>query len=79
MSSRTVILIVIYVCLAGVNEATKQKSKSVTTLIDAKWDVTPLVLEAAEYLADENPTFLWEFVEAVNSLDPPLASLGISI
>ncbi|XP_067014377.2 UDP-glucose:glycoprotein glucosyltransferase isoform X2 [Anabrus simplex] len=52
--------------------ASKQKSKAVTTLIDAKWEVTPVVLEVAEYLADENPNYLWEFVDSVSQLSPPL-------
>lgn len=50
----------------------KKKPKSVTTVIDAKWEVTPLVLEMAEYLFEENPTSFWNFVDAISSLDPPL-------
>jgi len=35
----------------------------VTTLINAKWNETPLVLEAAEYLSDENPSYFWKFID----------------
>nr|CAD7441965.1 unnamed protein product [Timema bartmani] len=53
--------------------ATKQqRTKSVTTLIDAQWEATPVVLEVAEYLADENPDYLWSFVDSINHLEPPL-------
>nr|CAD7428481.1 unnamed protein product [Timema monikensis] len=53
--------------------ATKQqRTKSVTTLIDAQWEATPVVLEVAEFLADENPDYLWSFVDSVSHLEPPL-------
>lgn len=50
----------------------KKKPKSVTTVLDAKWEVTPLILEMAEYLFEENPTSFWNFVDSISSLDPPL-------
>ncbi|XP_074027064.1 UDP-glucose-glycoprotein glucosyltransferase [Leptinotarsa decemlineata] len=52
-----------------------KKSKSVTTLLEAKWEATPLVLEVAEYLADENEDFYWNFIDAISSLEPPLTSI----
>jgi hypothetical protein len=61
---------------SGAGGASKQKAKSVTTLIEAKWEITPLVLEIAEYLADENLEYLWEYVDAVSALQPSLADLG---
>jgi len=45
-------------------EANKKINKYVTTLINAKWNETPLVLEAAEYLSDENPRYFWKFIDA---------------
>lgn len=68
-----------FVCFLLVTNilSTKQKkSKSVTTLLDAKWTASPLVLEIAEYLADENPDFYWGFVDSISSLRPPLNSLS---
>jgi UDP-glucose:glycoprotein glucosyltransferase len=63
--------------LSGAAEgASKQKTKSVTTFIEAKWDVTPLVLEMSEYLGDENSDFLWEFVDGISAMHPPVADLG---
>ncbi|XP_011341647.1 UDP-glucose:glycoprotein glucosyltransferase isoform X1 [Ooceraea biroi] len=44
--------------------ADKKINKYVTTLINAKWNETPLVLEAAEYLSDENPNYFWKFIDA---------------
>ncbi|XP_047366597.1 UDP-glucose:glycoprotein glucosyltransferase isoform X4 [Vespa velutina] len=50
-------------CSRGL-QADKKINKYVTTLIDAKWKETPLVLEAAEYLSDENANYFWKFIEA---------------
>ncbi|XP_066600905.1 UDP-glucose:glycoprotein glucosyltransferase 1-like [Prorops nasuta] len=44
-------------------EADKKVNKYVTTLINAKWNDTPLVLEAVEYLSDENPNYFWKFID----------------
>lgn len=71
-----VLALVLHVLYGATGGASKQKAKSVTTLIEAKWEVTPLVLEIAEYLRDENEYFLWEFVDGVSALHPPLADLG---
>ena len=54
-----------------------KKSKSVTTLLDAKWETTPLVLEVVEYLGDENEDFFWSYVNSISSLNPPLVKLGM--
>lgn len=54
----------------------RRKSKAVTTLIDAKWYQAPLVLEIAEFLADENINSFWAFVDEISSLLPPLSTLG---
>ncbi|XP_069668834.1 UDP-glucose:glycoprotein glucosyltransferase isoform X2 [Periplaneta americana] len=69
-----VLALLTYVLCCGV-DASKQKTKSVTTLIEAKWEVTPLVLEISEYLGDENADFLWEFLDAISALHPSLAEL----
>lgn len=57
-------------------EARTKKTKSVTTLLEAKWEVTPLVLEVAEYLADENVDFYWSFIDSISSLSPSLVEIG---
>ncbi|KAK9879740.1 hypothetical protein WA026_006800 [Henosepilachna vigintioctopunctata] len=65
----------IFIFIFMVN-AKNKKSKSVTTLLDAKWNTTPLLLEVAEYLADENVDFYWNFVDSVSKLNPPFNELG---
>jgi hypothetical protein len=40
-----------------------KKSKVVTTVLNAKWANTPLVMEAAEVLAEENAEFFWDFLD----------------
>lgn len=54
----------------------KRKPKSVTTLLEAKWDRTPLILEVAEFLADENPEFYWRFIDSISKASPPLSQIG---
>ncbi|XP_031416124.1 UDP-glucose:glycoprotein glucosyltransferase 1 isoform X2 [Clupea harengus] len=39
-------------------------SKAVTTTLTTKWPATPLLLEASEFLAEENQDKFWDFVEA---------------
>jgi len=54
-----------------------KKGKYVTTMIDTKWNMVPLVLEMAEYMAEENPYSLWSFVDSISHLNPALSELGI--
>lgn len=70
------ILLVVFTFTCYSNAASKQKAKSVTTFIEAKWEVTPVVLEVAEFLADENSNYLWEFVDSISALNPPLVDLA---
>lgn len=51
------------------------KSHPITTFIDAKWNVTPVALETAEFLADENPSYYWKFIDELNTLRPALNRL----
>uniref|UniRef100_A0A1Y1LFV4 UDP-glucose:glycoprotein glucosyltransferase n=1 Tax=Photinus pyralis TaxID=7054 RepID=A0A1Y1LFV4_PHOPY len=67
-------LIGCFLLLIG-NASSKSKSKSVTTLLDAKWKVTPLVLEVAEYLGDENVDFYWNFIDSICNLSTPLEAI----
>ncbi|XP_039296318.1 UDP-glucose:glycoprotein glucosyltransferase [Nilaparvata lugens] len=60
----------------GSQTAGKKKSKAVTTVIDAKWHSTPLVLEVAEYLAEEGSHLFWQFVDAVSQMQPPLSHIS---
>ncbi|CAH1183606.1 unnamed protein product [Phaedon cochleariae] len=77
MNIFNIILIVsLYVNNLNFIEAKTKKTKSVTTLLEAKWDATPLVLEVAEYLADENVDFYWKFIDSISSMTPPLESIG---
>lgn len=53
----------------------RQKTKIVTTLIDAKWEVTPIVLEVAEYIGDESIDDYWSFIDDISNLKPDLVEL----
>lgn len=39
------------------------KTRTVSTLLNAKWNATPLALEIAEFLSDEDPSYFWSFIE----------------
>lgn len=72
------IISVLTLCILFIGTESKtKKSKSVTTLLEAKWSVTPLVLEVAEYLADENYQLYWDFIDAICDLNPPLNEIGL--
>ncbi|KAL0109124.1 hypothetical protein PUN28_014311 [Cardiocondyla obscurior] len=57
---------ILLICFSQLG-ADKKINKYVTTLIDAKWNETPLVLEAAEYLSDEYPSYFWKFIDSYSS------------
>ena len=61
----------------GPTLADKKINKYVTTLIDAKWKETPLVLEVAEYLNDENPNYFWKFTDEVCSRTSDFEKSGL--
>lgn len=73
-----VIFLSLVVCLAKCDNPSRdeKKSKSVTTLVSAKWEATPLVLELAEYLAGESSDLFWSFIDGINSLKDSLDTLG---
>lgn len=74
--SSTLILSVLFFILINNVQTKSKKAKSVTTLLEAKWSVTPLVLEIAEYLADENFQLYWDYIDAISNLNPPLSEIG---
>jgi len=45
-------------------------------MIDTKWSMVPLVLEMAEYMAEESQHSLWSFVDSISELSPALSELG---
>ncbi|XP_023293347.2 UDP-glucose:glycoprotein glucosyltransferase [Lucilia cuprina] len=55
-------------------ETATSKSFPITTLINAKWEQTPLHLEIAEYLADENANLYWDFLKDITDLETTLSS-----
>eukprot|EP00090_Calanus_glacialis_P019622 TRINITY_DN3011_c0_g1_i1.p1 TRINITY_DN3011_c0_g1~~TRINITY_DN3011_c0_g1_i1.p1 ORF type:complete len:1524 (+),score=468.92 TRINITY_DN3011_c0_g1_i1:46-4617(+) len=46
----------------------QKKRKPIITALNAKWNQTPLVLEAAEYLNSENSDFFWSYVSALSKI-----------
>lgn len=64
-----VILLALFNALAISSDVPLSKSYPVSTLLNAKWGATPIALEVAEYLADENIQLFWEYVENYNKLE----------
>ncbi|XP_043284000.1 UDP-glucose:glycoprotein glucosyltransferase isoform X2 [Venturia canescens] len=62
--------------LIGLSNANTDRriNKYVTTQINAKWSETPIILEVAEYLNDENPNDFWKFVDDVVDAEDVLIS-----
>lgn len=77
MQCYIVLCVLFYIHLTNNVEARSKKSKSVTTLLEAKWEVTPLVLEVSEYLADENVDYYWSFIDSISTLSPSLVEIGM--
>lgn len=77
MNFVTIFAFVYWLGLGAETAAKEKKSKSVTTLIDAKWEITPIVLEVAEYLADENVAYMWEFIDSICGMDSPLSDIKV--
>lgn len=69
---RIIRLLLIVILSLELSDARNKKSKSVTTLLEAKWRETPLVLEVAEYLSDENVDHYWSFIDSISEMSIPL-------
>jgi hypothetical protein len=69
------IAIVVAIALMA-TAANASKSYPVTTLLNAKYNVTPVCLEIAEYLFDENPNLYWDYVDNLNQLKTPLYEIS---
>ena len=58
---RPLLALVFGLCLVFVSA--DKKPKIVSTLLNAKWQRTPFILEAAEFLATENNEYFWSLVD----------------
>ncbi|KAH8301152.1 hypothetical protein KR018_003806 [Drosophila ironensis] len=63
---------VVLLALSSPISAESSKSYPITTLINAKWTQTPLYLEIAEYLADEQAGLFWDYVAGATKSDTAL-------
>ncbi|XP_069103600.1 UDP-glucose:glycoprotein glucosyltransferase 1-like [Argopecten irradians] len=53
----------------------QSNSKPITVALNAKWNSTPLLLEASEYIAKESPESFWRYVGEIAKLDPKATAL----
>lgn len=73
MKTYSICSIVIFLCSFSISEAAK--SHPITTLINAKWSVTPIQLEIAEYFSDISNQKFWIFVDELSNLQVTLDEL----
>jgi len=59
--------ILLILSISSFSEAQK-KRKPIITALNAKWNQTPLILEAAEYLNSESTDFFWIFVSTISQI-----------
>ncbi|XP_050308475.1 UDP-glucose:glycoprotein glucosyltransferase isoform X2 [Anthonomus grandis grandis] len=75
MNFQSLLLTLFIVLSCSQDSRAKHKGKSVTTLLDAKWEQTPLILEIAEFLADENTELYWNFIDNISKLSSTLSQI----
>lgn len=66
----------IAVLLVNLRISTASQSHPITTLINAKWSVTPVQLEIAEYLSDVSNQKFWLYVDELASIKSKLDDLN---
>lgn len=69
-------LLVILYFILFIGEIFATKSYPITTLLNAKWQTTPIYLEISEFLYDDSPNLYWDYVNELKSLPVPLYELG---
>ncbi|CAG0894843.1 unnamed protein product [Darwinula stevensoni] len=62
--------------LLGHSRVWCKKHKWVSASVDARWQSTPWLLEASEFLHDERPDLFWRFADALADLDPESLQLS---
>ncbi|XP_066143458.1 UDP-glucose:glycoprotein glucosyltransferase [Euwallacea fornicatus] len=75
MISQSILKCMVVILLSLQCSIAKRKPKSVTTLLEAKWEQTPLALEVSEFLADENLEFFWNYLDLLSKISPPLKQI----
>jgi len=61
------LVILLVLCLSSTTEAQK-KRKPIITALNAKWNQTPIILEAVEYLNSESSDFFWAFISTLSEI-----------
>ncbi|KAH7641055.1 UDP-glucose:glycoprotein glucosyltransferase 1 [Dermatophagoides farinae] len=56
------------------SSSSSSSSKSVKILLQSKWSQTPMYLEVAEFLAEENPDFYWQYLDDLQTESMALSS-----
>ncbi|XP_066258640.1 UDP-glucose:glycoprotein glucosyltransferase [Euwallacea similis] len=75
MISQSILKYLLVILLSLQCSIAKRKPKSVSTLLEAKWEQTPLALEVSEFLADENPEFFWNYLDSLSKISPSLKQI----
>lgn len=75
-----------FLFILNVNLCSSTKSHPISTLINAKYSISPIQLEISEYLSDENLQFFWSYIDeflnlkvALNDLENDLEKYKVSV
>ncbi|XP_055601750.1 UDP-glucose:glycoprotein glucosyltransferase [Uranotaenia lowii] len=63
-----VISLLLGLLLVSQSVSANSKSHPVTTQLSAKWGMTPIQLEIAEFIEEENVNLFWDYVELLNKI-----------
>ncbi|XP_065075789.1 UDP-glucose:glycoprotein glucosyltransferase [Ochlerotatus camptorhynchus] len=58
------------------NATGESKSHPITTQLSAKWGITPVELEIAEFIEEENVNLFWDYIDLINKIPNGLHSIG---
>ena len=61
-------LLAAFACLAQAEEA-KLKPKNIDISLSARWPASPVTVEAAEFMAEEEAALFWRFAEGLAQAD----------
>lgn len=77
---KTVHSLVLLGVIALIGKATgESKSHPITTQLSAKWGITPVDLEIAEFIEEENVNLFWDYIDLINKIPNGLYSIGENV
>lgn len=57
----------------------ESKNHPITTQLSAKWGITPVELEIAEFIEEENVNLFWDYIDLINKIPNGLNNIGTEL